>query len=90
MHASNKCASVPSDQRLCNSLSGKYKSQICNTQKVSNSYIMGCPPVRGDNPRVLGSGLSYAHVNKHGINTSTSVKTLHITGHFVLKLVKVV
>ena len=27
--------------------------------KVSNSYTMGCPPVRGDNPRALASGLSY-------------------------------
>ena len=28
---------------------------------------MGCPPVRGDNPRALGSGLSYVQVDKHGI-----------------------
>ena len=28
---------------------------------------MGCPPVRGDNPRGLASGLSYVQVNKHGI-----------------------
>ena len=34
---------------------------------LSNSYIMGCPPVRGDNPRALASGLSYVHVDKHGI-----------------------
>ena len=26
---------------------------------------MGCPPVRGDNPRALASGLSYVHVDKH-------------------------
>ena len=32
-----------------------------------NSYIMGCPPVRGDNPRALASGLSYVQVDKHGI-----------------------
>ena len=25
---------------------------------LSNSYTMGCPPVRADNPRALGSGLS--------------------------------
>ena len=34
---------------------------------ISNSYIMGCPPVRGDNPRALVSGLSYVQVDKHGI-----------------------
>ena len=30
---------------------------------------MGCPPVCGDNPRVLASGLSYVQVDKHGITT---------------------
>ena len=31
---------------------------------------MGCPPVRGDNPRALASGLSYVQVDKHGITIS--------------------
>ena len=30
---------------------------------------MCCPPVRGDNPRALASGLSYVQVDKHGITT---------------------
>ena len=34
---------------------------------IHNSYTMGCPPVRGDNPRALASGLSYVQVDKHGI-----------------------
>ena len=34
---------------------------------ISNSYTMGCPPVRGDNPRALASGLSYVQVDKHDI-----------------------
>ena len=34
---------------------------------LSNSYTMGCPPVRGDNPQALASGLSYVQVDKHGI-----------------------
>ena len=34
---------------------------------ISNSYTMGCPPVRGDNSRALASGLSHVHVDKHGI-----------------------
>ena len=33
---------------------------------IRNSYTMGCPPVRGDNPRALASGLSYVQVEKHG------------------------
>ena len=28
---------------------------------------MGCPPVRGDNPRALASGLSYVQVDKHDL-----------------------
>ena len=38
-------------------------------EQLCNSYIMGCPPVRGDNPQALASGLSYMYVqvNKHGI-----------------------
>ena len=35
---------------------------------TSNSYTMGCPPVRGDNPRALASGLSYLQADKHGIS----------------------
>ena len=31
---------------------------------ICNSHTMGCPPVRGDNPRALASGLQ---VNKHGL-----------------------
>ena len=38
-----------------------------NLTNLSNSYTMGNPPVRGDNPRALASGLSYVQVDKHGI-----------------------
>ena len=34
---------------------------------LRNSYTMGCPPVRGDNPRAFASGLSYVQVDRHGI-----------------------
>ena len=45
---------------------------ICTTKKLltrctCNSYTMGCPPVRGDDPRALASGLSYVQEDKHGI-----------------------
>ena len=33
---------------------------------------MHCPPVRGDNPRALASGLSYVQVDKHGITFYTT------------------
>ena len=31
---------------------------------ICNSYTMGCPPVRGDNPRVLANGLPCVQVNQ--------------------------
>ena len=37
------------------------------TKLISNSYTMGCPPARGDNPRALASGLSYVQVDNYGI-----------------------
>ena len=63
--------------------------------KLSNSYTIGCPPVRGDNPRALASGLSYVQVDKHGITIvyhlyQCILGTSRGTVHFVLKLVRVV
>ena len=43
------------------------KKQLISFHTLSISYTMGCPPVRGDNPRALASGLSYVQVDKHGI-----------------------
>ena len=40
---------------------------LSEERKLCNNYIMGCPPVRGDNPRALASGLSYVQGDKHGI-----------------------
>ena len=42
-------------------------SGLTKHHSTSNSYSMGCPPVRGDNTRALASGLSYVQVDKHGI-----------------------
>ena len=65
-----------------------------NLRLISNSYTMGCPPVRGDNPQALASGLSYVQVDKHGI---TILYHLHQCRpctardiYIVLKLVRVV
>ena len=44
------------------------KLPVSNLEVCScNSYTMGCPPVRGDNPQALASGLSYVQVDKHDI-----------------------
>ena len=34
---------------------------------LSNCYYMGCPPVRGANPRALASGLSYVREDEHDV-----------------------
>ena len=39
-----------------------------NEKGLCNSYSMGCPPVCGENPQALASGLSYVQVDNHGIN----------------------
>ena len=35
------------------------KHYYVHQNRISNRYTMGCPIVRGDNPRALASGLSY-------------------------------
>ena len=54
--------------------------------------LMVCPPLRGDNPRALESGLSPVQVDNHGV---TIVYHLHPCGpcilrdtYIVLKLVR--
>ena len=47
----------------CRNMHGAYN----RSNKLCNSYTMGCLPVRGDNPRALASGLSCVQVDKHGI-----------------------
>ena len=42
---------------------------------------MGCPPVRGDNPRALASGLSYVQVGKHAITILTTYISLDVAHH---------
>ena len=49
---------------------------------IRNSYTMGCPPVRVDNPRALASGLSHVQVYKHGI---TILCHLHQCRHCLLR-----
>ena len=50
-------------------------------KKISTSYTMGCPPVRGDNPRALASGLSYVQVDKHGITHYTTYISVDLAHH---------
>ena len=40
-----------------------------------HKYTMGCPPVRGDNPRAVASGLYYVQVGNHDI---TNINTTYI------------
>ena len=47
---------------------------------ISNSYTMGCQPIRGENPRALASGLSYVQVDKHAL---TILYHLHQCRHCI-------
>ena len=55
------CSYIKRNCQKATSIFWSHRRSICN------SYTTGCPPVRGDNPRALASGLSYVQVVKHGI-----------------------
>ena len=44
-----------------------HSSPYVNENRSYISYTICCPPVRGDNPHALASGLSYVQVDKRGI-----------------------
>ena len=46
---------------------------------------MGCPPVRGDNPRALASGLSYVQADKHGNKYYTTYISVDLAQHEILR-----
>ena len=46
---------------------------------------MGSPPVRGDNPRALASGLSYVRVDKHGITLYTTDISVDLAHHEIFR-----
>ena len=46
---------------------------------------MGCPPVRGDNPRDLASGLSYVQEDKHGITIYTTYISVDLAHHAIFR-----
>ena len=45
---------------------------------------MGCPPLRGDNPRTLASGLSYVQVDNHGKTIYTAYISVDLAHHEIL------
>ena len=51
--------------------------------KIINVYTMACPPVRGDNPQALASGLSYVQVDKLGITFYTTYISVDLAHHEV-------
>ena len=45
---------------------------------------MGCPPVHGDNPRALASGISYVQVDKHDITVYTTYISVDLAHHEIV------
>ena len=68
------CCDLEQDALSNRGMRRRAPTETGRMELLSNSYTMGCPPVRGDNPRALASGLSYVQVDKHGI---TSLYHLH-------------
>ena len=46
---------------------------------------MGCPHVRGNNPRALANGLSYVQVDKHGKIFYTTYNNVDIAHHEIFR-----
>ena len=46
---------------------------------------MGCPSVRGDNPRALASGLSDIQVDKQGITINTTYISVDLARHAIFR-----
>ena len=46
---------------------------------------MGCPPVRGGNPRALASRLSYVQVDKHDILFHTTYISVDLAHHEICR-----
>ena len=51
---------------------------------------MVCPPVRGDNPRALASGLSPIQVDSHGITVSYHMYKCRSYGHTITKVCSII
>ena len=51
-----------------NPINNKLSLPMAVFRPLRNSYTMGCPPVRGDNPRALASGLSYVQMDNPWYN----------------------
>ena len=66
-----------------NTLKKENKLKEEKNMRLSNSYTISCPPIRGDNPRALASGLSYVQVDKHGITNYTAYISVDLTHHMI-------
>ena len=53
---------------------------------LCNSYTRDCPPVRGDNPRALASGLSYVQVENMVLLFYTTYISVDVVDHEILML----
>ena len=58
---------------------------ICKTVVYRMHLTNNCPPVRGDNPRALVSGLSCVRVDKHGITIYTTYINVDLAHHETIR-----
>ena len=46
---------------------------------------MGCPPLRGDNPRASAKELSHVEADKHGITIYTTYISVDLAHHEIVR-----
>ena len=57
-----------------------------NSFTVRVRYTLACPPLRGNNPRTLTSGLSYEQVKKHGITIFTTYISIDLAHNEIFRV----
>ena len=60
-------------------------SNVNEFSQSSNSYTVGCPSVRGDNPRALASGSANVQVYKHGKAMNTTYIVVDLAHHEIVR-----
>ena len=62
-----------------------WRGRVRSTNELHYGYTMGCPPLRGDNPRALASGLSYIQVDNHGISLCITYNSVDLAYHEIFR-----
>ena len=77
---------LPYSPRRCDTSRKPVSWPMFSFAKFCNGYTcMGCPPVRGYNPRALASGFSYVQVDKHSITVYITYISVDLANHEIFR-----